>query len=230
MLIEKKSTEILSLCDELDKLQKKQRNARDFNNIEKELRAIVEGIEPFSKTVIALANELKNNVANSIPKAPKEVARFLDAALKIAADNELELETIDLPRIRFDFNRLRDQLIKRANDDWITLQNQHVPWPEDLLVGLESIGLRTVVKSLRNCEHAVQNTTRNLPKGKGDIETFLLSVKQYQLATKEIDLPESIKNFLQDATRGVPLDSFDSEVHSWLQEHNLINKFAIRFA
>lgn len=231
MLIEKKSTEILSLCDELDKLQKNQRNARDFNKIEKELIEIVEGIEPIAKTVIALANALNNdNVANPIPNAPKEVARFLDAALKIASDNELELATIDLQKIRVYFNALRDQLIKRANDDWLTLQNQHVPWPEDLLVGLESIGLRTKVKSLRNCEHAVQNTTRNLPKGKGEIENFLLGVKQYQLATKEIDLPESIKKFLQDATHGAPLDSLTPDVQSWLLRNQLFAKFAIRFA
>ena len=231
MSIEIKSSEILGLCKKLNELRKNQIRASDYTSIKNDLEDILSRIEPISKTVIALANQLKNNVANNpIPNAPKETASLLDAALTIVKGNEQELAAMNLPKFRSIFNTLREQLKTRADTDWLTLKNQHVPWPEDLLVGLESIGLRTVVKSLRNCEHAVQNTTRNLPKGKGDIETFLLSVKQYQLATKEIDLPESIKNFLQDATRGVPLDSFDSEVHSWLQEHNLINKFAIRFA
>ena len=231
MLIEKKSTEILSLCDELDKLQKNQRNARDFNKIEKELIEIVEGIEPISKTVIALANALNNdNVANPIPSAPKEVASLLHEALIIAADNEFGLATIDFQKIRVLFNETRIQLIDRANNDWSTLKIQHVSWPEDLLKGLESIGLRTEVKNLRNCEQDLQDTTRSLPKGKGDIENFLRSVQKYQLATKDIDLPESIKKFLQDATRGALLDSLTPDVKSWLLKNHLLNKFAIRFA
>ncbi len=230
MSIEIKSSEILGLCKKLNELRKNQIRASDYTSIKNDLEDILSRIEPISKTVIALANQLKNNLANNpIPNAPKETASLLDAALTIVKGNEQELAAMNLPKFRSIFNTLREQLKTRADTDWLTLKNQHVPWPEDLLAGLESIGKRTEVKSLRNCEHAVQNTTRNLPKGKGDIENFLRSVKQYQLATKEINLPESIKNFLQDATRGVPLDSFDSEVQSWLQEHNLINKFAIKF-
>ena len=229
MSIEIKSSEILGLCKKLNELRKNQIRASDYTSIKNDLEDILSRIEPISKTVIALANQLKNNVANNpIPNAPKETASLLDAALTIVKGNEQELAAMNLPKFRSIFNTLREQLKTRADTDWLTLKNQHVPWPEDLLSGLAAIKFHQEVKTIRECEENV-DTTNFLPKDKGDIENFLRSVKQYQLATKEINLPESIKNFLQDATRGVPLDSFDSEVQSWLQEHNLINKFAIKF-
>ena len=229
MSIEKKTTEILSLCEKLGELRRNQRSASDFNIIETELKEYVEKIVPISKTVLALANELKNNVANPIPNAPNEVASLIDNALKIAADNELELAKIDLQKIRFVFNALREQLKTRADTDWLTLKNHHVPWPKDLLRGLESIGFRIEVQTISECEENV-DTTKFLPKDKGDIETFLRAVKKYQVATEQIELPAFMKEFLQNATRGVRLDSLTPDVQKWLQENQLLNKFAIRFA
>lgn len=229
MSIERKSNEILGLCKKLDELQKNKIRATDYTNIETELKGFVERIEPISKTVIALANQLKNNFADRIPNAPPETASLLDAALTIVKCNEQELAAMNLVKFRNIFTTLREKLKTRADTDWSTLKNQHIPWPEDLLKGLATIGFQKEVKTIRECEGNVDAVTF-LPKDKTDIETFLLRVKQYQLATKEIDLPESIKNFLQDATRGVPLDSLTPDVQSWLQKYQLLNKFAIRFA
>lgn len=230
MSIEKKSIEILSLCEKLDKLRRNQRNANDFNSIESELKVFVERIEPISKTVIALANELKNNVTNPIPNVPKEGASLLDAALKSAVDNELELVKIDLQKFRLVFNTLREQLKTRADTDWSTLTKQHAPWSEDLLRGLEEIGFSTQLDSLKRCAQNIAKTTTNLPQDKDDIETFLRGVKEYQVATEQIDLPPFMKKFLQNATRGVRLDSLTPDVQKWLQENQLLNKFAIWFA
>ena len=229
MSIEKKSNVILGLCKRLDELQKNKIRATDYTLIETELKGFIERIEPISKTVIALANQLKNNVANPIPNAPKETASLLDAALTIVKGNEQELAAMNLQKFRSIFNALREQLKTRADTDWSTLNYQHNPWPEDLLRGLATIGFQKEVKTIRECEENV-DAIKFLPKDKTDIETFLRVIKKYQVATEQIELPPFMKKFLQDATRGVLLDSLTDEVQSWLQEHNLLNKFAINFA
>ena len=233
MSIEKKSTEVLGLCKKLAELRKNDIRASQYTRIENDLAKIVGIIEPISKTVIALAKEIKNNVANPVPKAPDHTANLLNAALKIVNDNDLELAAIDLNTIRDVFYELREKLRIRAENDWSAIKSKHVPWPEDLLSGLETIGgFRTQVSNLRRCAQTVAKTMTNLPQDKGDIENFLRVVEEYQVATEQIGLPSFMKIFLQHATRthGVLLDSLTPEVRSWLEENQLLNKFAIRFA
>lgn len=228
MSIEIKSNEILGLCKKLSELRKNQIRASDYTSIKNDLEDIVGRIEPISKTVIALATELENK---PVPNAPVHAAELIDAALTIVNGDDLELAAMDLPKFRSIFNALRDQLKTRAENDWSTIiKKRHVPWPEDLLGGLETIGFFQEVQQLKRYADDVADSIQNLPKSTKDIEIFTNFAKSYQDATERINLPPYMKEFLRNAVHGLPLNSLTDEVKSWLEKNQLLNKFAIKFA
>jgi len=238
MSIAKDATEIKRHAERLTSLKNETSAASDLGTIARELELLVEGTVMPTKIVHSLSNALtRNNPERNVtpvPTAPPLAQNKLKSALDCVTKHRSDfarINQIEWQAIRFAFQAFGQALRDRMHSDWGALCDQeYIPWADDLVSRLEFLGFGEELKLVQVTAKEISKFRAKLPDSVSDIEQFQKLAVKYRGATEKVGLPGFMKEFLQSAGNGAPLESLTPEVIEWLKEKGLMDRFAVKFA